>query len=478
MRKTKIIATLGPATNSVEIIKNLINAGLNGARINFSHGSHESHLVIINMLKQARQEMGANVPLVLDTKGPEIRTKSLKDNSIFLQQGDTFTLTSEDTVGTIERVSVTYKDFAKDLSVGKIILIDDGLIELKVKDIKNNDVICEIINSGNLGENKGVNLPSVKVNLPALTEKDISDIKFGIEQGFDFIAASFIRSAEDVMSIRKVLKENNGEHIKIICKIENREGVDNIDEILKITDGIMVARGDMGVEIPPEEVPVVQKNIIRKCIHSGKLVVTATQMLESMIVNPRPTRAEASDVANAIYDGTDVVMLSGETAKGDYPIEAVKMMSRIAETAEASINYDTQLISHNDKDVKSTTNAICYAACVVSAEIEAKCIVSITKSGFSTNNISKIRPLTPIVAITPDEVVKRQLQLTWGCVPLLSKTGADADTTSKIESAVTLATDAGFAKKGDNVTIVAGLPVGKVVSTNTIRVHKIGEPIK
>lgn len=468
MRKTKIIATLGPASNSLETVKTLIKTGMNAARINFSHGTHESHTETINTVKQAREELKVHLPLVLDTKGPEIRTKVLKNDSVNLIKGNTFTLTTREVEGDETIVSVTYENFAKDVKVGSTVLIDDGLIELKVKEINDNDVICEVINSGNLGSRKGINLPDVHVGLPALSEKDIEDIKFGIKIGFDYIAASFIRSANDVLEIRKVLKENNGEYIKIISKIESREGVDNIDEILEVTDGIMVARGDLGVEIPLEEVPLIQKELIKKCKSKGKLVVTATQMLESMVTNPRPTRAEASDVANAIYDGTDVIMLSGETAKGNFPVEAVATMVKIANKVESSIDYVKEVYNKKYVENLDVTNAISHATCTTANDLNASAVVAISKSGFTVNKVSKYRPSCPILALTDDEIVARQLNLVWGCYPKLTK----LDTLSNgdlFENTAKLASDATFINSGDTIVIVAGTPVGIPGTTNTLK---------
>lgn len=476
MRKTKIIATLGPVTGTVEVIKELINGGLDGARINFSHGTHESHTEIINRLKQAREELNKNVALILDTKGPEIRTKSLKDKTVNLEKGKTFIITGEDIVGDNTRVSVTYPELIDDMAVNGCILVDDGLIELKVIEKRTKELVCEVINSGTLGENKGINVPNVKIKLPALTEKDKNDIIFGIKMEFDYIAASFIRSAQDVLSIKKLLKENNAEHIKIICKIENREGVDNIDEILDVTDGIMVARGDLGVEVPLEEVPIMQKLLIKKSREKGKLVVTATHLLESMIINPRPTRAEASDVANAIFDGTDAIMLSGETAKGSYPIHAIKMMSKIATKTEYNINYNKIVLSNDNKFTKSITNAISTAACISSAELEIPYIICVTKSGYTAQNVAKMRPGAPIIAITYDPVVYRQLQLNWATTPLLLEESLFKDYRS-ISFALDLAVKEIKLKEDEKVVIVAGMPVGKVANTNTLRIHRIGQPL-
>lgn len=472
MRKTKIIATLGPVSNSPEMVKKLIETGMNAVRINFSHGSHESHGETINTVKKVREELGMPIPLILDTKGPEIRTKLLKEEPAKLEKGNKFTLTTDDIEGDSTKVSVTYEDFAKDLHVGATVLIDDGLIELKVLEINGNDVVCEIINSGMLGSRKGINLPNVSIKLPALTEKDIDDIKFGIKMGFDYIAASFIRSDSDVLSIRKVLEENGGSDIKIISKIENREGVDNIDAILEVTDGIMVARGDLGVEIPFEEVPIIQKQLIDKCKAKGKLVVTATQMLESMITNPRPTRAEASDVANAIFDGTDAIMLSGETAKGSFPVEAVNAMVRIATKIESSIDYVEKFYNNSCSKTTNITDAISHATCTTASDLNSPCIVAVTKSGFTVREVSKYRPKSLILGLTPDERVQRQLNLTWGCYPYL----VDIDNIScgdLFQNTANIANEKGFAQKGDVIITVGGTPIGQTGSTNTLKAQTI-----
>ena len=472
MRKTKIIATLGPVSNSPEMVKKLIETGMNAVRINFSHGSHESHGETINTVKKVREELGMPIPLILDTKGPEIRTKLLKEEPAKLEKGNKFTLTTDDIEGDSTKVSVTYEDFAKDLHVGATVLIDDGLIELKVLEINGNDVVCEIINSGMLGSRKGINLPNVSIKLPALTEKDIDDIKFGIKMGFDYIAASFIRSASDVLSIRKVLEENGGSDIKIISKIENREGVDNIDAILEVTDGIMVARGDLGVEIPFEEVPIIQKQLIDKCKAKGKLVVTATQMLESMITNPRPTRAEASDVANAIFDGTDAIMLSGETAKGSFPVEAVNAMVRIATKIESSIDYVENFYNNSCSKTTNITDAISHATCTAASDLNSPCIVAVTKSGFTVREVSKYRPKSLILGLTPDERVQRQLNLTWGCYPYL----VDIDNIcvgDLFQNTANIANEKGFAQKGDVIITVGGTPIGQTGSTNTLKAQTV-----
>ncbi|WP_313524743.1 pyruvate kinase [Anaerotignum sp.] len=473
MRRTKIVCTLGPATDSVETMKKLIQNGLDAARVNFSHGTYESHGEMIKKLKQAREELGAPIPLILDTKGPEIRIKTFAEGKIVLEAGDKFTLTTEDIEGTKEMVSVTYSDLPNDLQVGSRVLIDDGLIELRVENIVGPEVRCVVVNGGKVGSRKGVNLPGVKVNLPALTEKDIEDLKFGIANEFDIVAASFIRSASDVARIRKVLEENGGEGIQIISKIENQEGVDRIDEILEVSDGIMVARGDLGVEIPPEEVPLVQKQLIAKANQRSKPVITATQMLESMVNSPRPTRAEANDVANAIFDGTDAIMLSGETAAGNYPVEAVATMARIAEKTESSINYSKMLTRQFDGVRTNITNAISFAACTTAAELNTACICTITQSGFTARMISKHRPVCPIVAATMTGRVWRQLNLVWGCKPMLHT--AKLQQGKVFDTGMEVAQASGIVKNGDTVVLALGMPVGVSGATNTLRVDIVGD---
>ena len=475
MKRTKIVATLGPATDSVEKMKALIESGMNAARFNFSHGTYDSHTVLINNLKKAREELNAPIPLILDTKGPEIRIKRFKNNKkIYLEPGSRFTLTTEDIEGDETRVAVTYSNLPSDLNKNSRVLIDDGLVELKVVALSDTDIDCEVVNGGFISSNKGVNIPDVYVNLPALTERDIEDIKFGIKMGFDYIAASFIRSASDVLKIRRVLEENGGAGINIISKIENRQGVRNIDEILSVSDGIMVARGDLGVEIPLQEVPLVQKDLIKKASAACKPVITATQMLESMVSNPRPTRAEVNDVANAIFDGSDAIMLSGETAQGKYSVEAVATMATIAETTEGNINYIKRLhMQFAPEQVNNTTNAVSYAACTAAAELKTSCIATITKTGFTARTIAKYKPACPIAASSCDERVWRQLNLVWGCQPVLSK--AIEDESKLFELAVDTAVKAGLAVKGDTIVIAVGVPVGVSGSTNTLRVETVGD---
>jgi len=473
MRKTKILATLGPATNDVEVLKNLIRAGMNAARINFSHVVYDTLPDMIGKLVQAREEMNMPVPLVLDTKGPEIRIKTFAEDKIYLGQGDQFTLTTRDIVGDKTCVAVTYDELPRDLNVGSRVLIDDGLIELKVVSIEDTDIRCVVVNSGFLSSRKGINVPDVYVNLPSLTERDIEDIKLGIKNHFDYIAASFIRSANDVLKVREVLEENGGEGIQIIAKIETRDGVTNMDSILEVADGIMVARGDLGVEIPPEEVPLVQKHLIRKANQMGKPVITATQMLESMVQNPRPTRAEANDVANAIFDGSDALMLSGETANGSYPVESVTMMARIATKAEESINYFDEISQHRGSFKSNITNAISYAACTSAGDLNASCIVCVTDTGFTAKMVSRFRPTCPILAVTSAERVYRQLSLTWGCMPVLAENISGNDEVFDI--AEKMALTSGVARNGDPIIAVAGVPVGVAGTTNTLKVRIAGD---
>ncbi len=474
MRKTKIIATIGPASNTKEKLRELMETGINACRLNFSHGSHESHLPVIENIKAVREELELPIPLILDTKGPEIRTGNLEQENIQLTKGQTFIFTTDDIVGNADRVSVTYEGFPQDLKIGARVLVDDGLIELVVTGIKDNDVICTVKNDGLLGSHKGINLPDVKVNLPALTEKDLDDIKFGIEQGFDYIAASFIRSAKDVLAIKRVLKENGGQTIKVISKIESREGVKNLNEILSVTDAIMVARGDLGVEIPFEEVPVVQKQMIHKCIDKGIPVITATQMLESMVHNPRPTRAEASDVANAIYDGTDAIMLSGESAKGDYPVQAVQAMVNIAESIESSIDYTKEFKGKGKAMLTDITNAICHAVVTSSSDLCSQGIIAVSNSGFTIFKLAKFRPSVPLFAYTANPSVARQLNIVWGTtpglIPFVRTNFADLFNVS-----VEQCKKDGYIKDGQIVMLVGGTPVGKTGNTNTIKAHVVGE---
>lgn len=473
MRKTKIVCTLGPATNDVEIMKQLIQNGMDAARINFSHGTYETHAETIAKLKQVREELNAPIPLILDTKGPEIRVKTFKEDKVRLEEDATFTLTTREVEGDVNIVSVTYADLPKDVHRGSRILIDDGLIELKVEDITETDVVCKVVNGGVVKSRKGVNLPGVEVNLPSLMEKDIEDLKFGVENGFDIVAASFIRSAEDVLKIRRVLEENGGGQMHIISKIENQQGVENIDKILEASDGIMVARGDLGVEIPPEEVPLVQKILIAKANRIGKPVITATQMLESMVHSPRPTRAEANDVANAIFDGSDAIMLSGETAAGAYPLEAAATMARIALKAESAVDYAAKLANTTEPARVNITNAISMAACATAAELKTAAITTVTKSGFTARMISRYRPACPLIASTSDETVWRQMNLIWGCKPMLY-TG-ELPRGGVFDTALEIAVKSGLLKNGDTVVSALGMPLGFSGATNTLRVDIVGD---
>ncbi len=457
MRSTKIICTMGPNTDKETVMKSLVKNGMNVARFNFSHGDHEEQRERMNLLKNVREELDRPVAILLDTKGPEIRTGLLEGGKkVTLREGSEFILYTEEMTGNETGCCVTYPGLAKDVKPGDRILIDDGLIELKVKQIKSGNIVCHVENGGELGERKGVNVPNVKVKLPAVTEKDIDDILFGIQQDIDFIAASFIRSAKGVKEIRKILKENHAEHISIIAKIENAEGVENIDEIIEASDGIMVARGDLGVEIPAQEVPHIQKMIIKKCNERYVPVITATQMLDSMIRNPRPTRAEVADVANAIYDGTDAVMLSGETAAGKYPAEALKMMNEIAENTEQYVDYEKYIHHRTMYEQSKISSAIGIASVRTARNIGAACIVTPTMSGKTARLISNFRPSMPIYAVTPNEMVQHKMQLYWGVIPLK---GYIKDTTENIiVNAMETIKRKRLVKKGQTVVITAGDP--------------------
>ncbi|MFM9332002.1 pyruvate kinase [Paenibacillus mesotrionivorans] len=475
MRKTKIVCTIGPASESVENLTKLVNAGMNVMRLNFSHGDFEEHGGRIKNIREVTKNTGKNVAILLDTKGPEIRTGKLKVEPIELVQDETIILTTEEILGDKDRISITYDNLPNDVSVGSTILIDDGLIGLTVTDIKGTEIHCHIVNGGTIKSKRGVNVPGVKITLPGITEKDANDIVFGIEQGVDFIAASFVRKASDVLEIRELLEKHNASHIQIISKIENQEGVDNLDEILEVSDGLMVARGDLGVEIPAEEVPLVQKAMIKKCNRVGKPVITATQMLDSMQRNPRPTRAEASDVANAIFDGTDAIMLSGESAAGKYPEESVKTMARIAERAESALEYREIFLKQSQAQQTSVTEAISQAVANSALDLDAKAIVTATESGYTARMVSKYRPKAPIIAVTTNPQVIRRLMLIWGVIPVLGKEAANTD--EMIEQAIDSSVNAGLVNVGDLVVITAGVPVGRTGTTNLIKVHHVGEMI-
>lgn len=476
MKKTKIICTMGPNTNDETMMRKLVQNGMDIARFNFSHGDHEEQKGRMDMLKKIREEENKPIAILLDTKGPEIRTGVLKDGKkVQLEAGETFTLTTDEIVGDNKIVSITYKGLVEDVKAGSTILIDDGLIELKVKDKKGNNINCEIVNGGELGEKKGVNVPNVAIRLPAITDKDRDDLKFGVEQGVDFIAASFVRNAECILEIKSFLRECKAPYIPVIAKIENFEAIKNIDEIIRCADGIMVARGDLGVEIPAEEVPYLQKTIIQKCNDNFKPVITATQMLDSMIRNPRPTRAEVTDVANAIYDGTDVVMLSGETANGKYPLEAVKMMVKIAERTEQEIKGHSVEYS-NLHSKRSISSAVCNAAVQTADNLGAKAIICPTISGFTARLTSKLKPEAEIIGCSPYDNVLRKMQIYWGVRPL--KTATEASTDKIIEHALVVSEHAGFVEEGDTVIVSAGIatssdPSSKRGLTNTMRVVTI-----
>lgn len=474
LKKTKIVCTIGPASENPEILEQLINNGMNVARLNFSHGTHEEHLAKIKTIRRIRRKLNVPVAIMLDTKGPEIRTGNFKVDEIFLKPDDIFTLTTRDVEGDQSIVSVSYDGLPDDVSVGSEIYIDDGLVQLEVIDIKDGtDVVCKALNNGILSDHKGVNLPGSKTNLPAITPKDVDDIKFGIENDIDIIAASFVRKKEDVYDIRKVLEDHGGEHIKIISKIESQEGVDNLDEIIEASDGIMVARGDLGVEIRTELIPLVQKEIIRKCNDAAKPVITATQMLDSMIRNPRPTRAETTDVANAIIDGTDCVMLSGETAGGKYPIEAVKTMRNICVTTELSDDFYQNIYDVKIKSANTTTNSIAKSTKNIAEELNAQAIISCTASGNTSRVISKFKPKTNIIAATISDRVARQLSIVWGVYPIVIQEAKETD--ELIERAIVGALSEEYVKEGDLTVVTAGIPLGVSGTSNLIKVHVIGD---
>ena len=475
LRKTKIICTLGPAVDNEDMIRALIRNGMNAARFNFSHGSHEEHLNRLNLLKSVRDSMGRPVAAILDTKGPEIRIRSFETKSISLEAGDSFTLTTREVQGNGSLVSVTYPELHKEVSVGQEILIDDGLVALKVEEINGQDIRCVVENGGALSANKSINIPGVHIHLPALTEKDVSDIRFGVENDFDFIAASFVRRAADVQAVREVLDRFGGQEVRIIAKIENQEGVDNIDEILEAADGIMVARGDLGVEIPAAKVPILQKQIIRKGLQAGKPVITATQMLDSMMRNPRPTRAEVSDVANAVFDGTSCVMLSGETAGGKYPLEALTAMVNIVEEAEQSIHYWRQFEKRRVIPASNINDAITHTCCLTAKDLEAKAILAATNSGRTARMICRFRPACPVAALTMHEKVRRQLAICWGVIPFLTGEVTSTDRIFSLSAEVALKER--LVQNGDTVVITAGVPLGKSGSTNLIKAAIVNEEL-
>lgn len=477
MLRTKIICTLGPSSQDKETITRLIQAGMNIARVNLSHGDYEEHSKKIVALREACSELNTNVALLLDTKGPEIRLGNFKGGKAVLETGQDFTLTTAPVIGDREQAFVNYEKLAKTVVPGDKILLSDGLIELCVKEVIGEKAVCRVVNGGVLTDRQGVNIPGKSLDLPALSKKDIEDIIFGINMGIDFVAASFVRKASDVKDIRKVLNSNGGEEVHIIAKIENGEGVQNIDEIINAADGIMVARGDLGVEIPVQEIPLVQKKIIAKCNAAGKPVVTATQMLDSMIRNPRPTRAEVTDVANAIFDGTDAIMLSGETASGKYPVEAVRMMASIAQKADNALVEKAKHRTQNPRPMiaKSVTDAISHATCSIAAEIKAAAIITSTKSGYTARAVAKYRPTAPIIAVTFREKTLRTLQIVYGVIPVLARETSSTD--EMFSEAVRSALNTGIVKNGDMVVITAGVPINVTGTTNLIRVHEVENDI-
>ena len=471
MRKTKIICTLGPSTDKDGVLRELVANGMNVARFNFSHGSHEEHKGRLDNLKAIRAELGKPVAALLDTKGPEIRLKDFKNGVEMLEAGQTFTLTTREVEGTKEICSITYKDLPQDVHEGGTIMLDDGLIKLRITNVTDTDITCEVLNSGKIKNKKGVNVPGVHLSMPYLSQRDRDDIIFGVQQGFDFIAASFVRTAQDVYDIRNLLNEYDS-NIRIIAKIENREGVNNIDSILAAADAVMVARGDLGVEIDFTELPGIQKSVIDRSFSFGKPIVTATQMLDSMIVNPRPTRAEISDVANAIYDGTSAIMLSGETAAGAYPVEALKTMSAIAERTENEVHYrDNRLVDASNGQI-SVSDATAHAACLTAKDVNASAIVTVSESGNTARLLSKYRPAQPIIACVMNEQVQRQLAISWGITPLMMPLAHSTD--ELIEMSTSLAKENGYLHDGELAVVTAGVPVGVSGTTNMIKIHMIG----
>ena len=474
MRKTKVVCTLGPAADSEEIIRQLICSGMNAARFNFSHGTHAEHKVRLELLKKLRKEKNLPVAALLDTKGPEIRLKTFAEGKVTLETGQKFTLTAREVTGTKDICSVSYKNLAQDVHPGSQIMLDDGLISMKVLERTETDITCLVQNGGPIKDRKGVNVPGVHLSMPYMSAQDREDLLFGIQEGFDFVAASFCRSAQDVMEIRRLLDENHSD-MRIIAKLENQEGVNNVDEILAVADGVMIARGDMGVEIDFTEIPVIQKDIIAYTLGYGKHVITATQMLDSMITNPRPTRAEITDVANAVYDGTSAIMLSGETAAGKYPVEAVQTMAAIAERTEADINYFGRMRNMTPDIRLGIGGATAHAACTTATDTNASAIITVTKSGATPRLISRFRPETPIVACVMDEPVQRQLSLTWGVKPIIMDYVQSTD--EMIEGAVSAAQKAGLIHDGEIAVVTAGVPAGIAGTTNMIKVHLVGSSL-
>ncbi|NLB88566.1 MAG: pyruvate kinase [Syntrophomonadaceae bacterium] len=471
MRKTKIICTIGPACEDVDTLQAMMKSGMNVARLNFSHGTHEEHAQRIQNLRQAMMLSGKPLAIMLDTKGPEIRTGNLEGGSVNLESGQQFILTTRDVLGNEREVSISYDKLPQEIKIGTTILLSDGLINLLVEDIQGTDIICRVINGGKLGNKKGVNVPGVRINMPFLNEKDIEDINFGIEQKVDYIAASFVRSPEDILEIRRIIEQKDAD-IGIIAKIESQSGVDNLNDIIKVADGVMVARGDLGVEIPVEEVPLVQKKIIDQCNYAGKVVIIATQMLESMINNPRPTRAEVSDVANAIFDGADAIMLSGETAAGKYPVEVVATMAKIARRAEEALPYAEILRKKRLSRTQSVTDAISFATCATAENLGAAAIITATRTGLTSKMVAKYRPEANIIAVTPDVNILNRLALVWGVYPVLINETVGTD--DLFEESIKRALEQGYINYGDLLVLTAGTP-SLSGGTNLIKVHVLGD---
>ena len=472
MQKTKMIFTIGPASDNEETLRKFIEIGMSAARLNFSHGTHETHKEKIDLIKKLRTEMNSPTAIVLDIKGPKIRTHNFVNDGVTLKEGDNFSfICGEEILGNERECSISYEELYQDIKVGGMILVDDGLLKFEVTGVDGKRINTKVIVGGQIKNHKGVNVPNVVIKLPSITEKDIEDIKFGCQMGVDFIAASFIRKASDVLDVKKVLKENHGEHIKVIAKIENQEGVDNIDSIIEATDGVMVARGDMGVEIPIQKVPIIQKMIIKKCNEAGKIVITATQMLDSMIRNSLPTRAEASDISNAIFDGTDAIMLSGESASGSFPVEAAKTMSEIAQETEKFLDYNQLTVRYREPSFQDYAAAISYSACRTANLLDAKAIVAATKSGSTARLISRYKPKAPVIAITPYEHVRRGLNLNFGVIPM--KCDMFNTTEEILNASKTAAFNLGITEPGDDIIVAAGMPTTQTGGTNMLKIEKL-----
>ncbi len=476
MRKTKIVATLGPATDSEEILRGLLDAGMDVARFNFSHGDYEEQAARLALARAVAVEKGIPLAMLADTKGPEVRLGVFEEGRVTLTEGQKFSLVTVDCKGDAAHVSVSYAELPRDVTRGSHILLDDGLIELAVDSVSDTEIVTTVLNGGVISSRKGVNIPGAQLSMPFLSSRDRADLRFVVEQRFDFIAASFTRCAEDIKDLREELTRLDGDYIRVIAKIENAQGVANIEEILAAADGIMVARGDMGVEIPLEELPIIQKELIKKCYRMGKQVITATQMLDSMMKNPRPTRAETCDVANAIYDGTSAIMLSGETAAGKYPVEAVKTMARIALRTERDIDYKKRFRNREPDEHQNITSAISHATCTTAHDLGAAAIITVTQSGVTARGISKYRPAVPIICCSPLPHVQRQMNMSWGVSSLLTTEQKSSD--ELFAQAVEVSQKAGLIQDGDLVVLTAGLPLGKTGTTNMLRVHVVGDPIR